>query len=383
VDSSEKRDLTQLLDLPQAEPPPDQDAAFSVEQPPLESIDHFENLDELPPLEWTEEPEAPNESGLPESPSFSKAELDTFESSPATDEGMPLTEPILDNWAEIETPSEATSEIESAPTIEFQSESFLETPPSTPEFDRPSDSAIPPLPNFETDLTSDAQESLPALASPQLSSLKDSLKQNQRTHFQSIDAAYPFHLRITGHLEPHLISRLERWVDEFSLGLTKSELDLQIASGRIFIPRISEYAGIYLIQNLRDSEADFSLLPADTEFEDAMSDPREKNTITHGGRAHPALEIPLYFGNHVDLGSQSILIDSIECSTLLEIYSPSPENTRVFREAQQELEREMRFKAYYRGADALYRAEISTEPMGLPSQVRITLRALAVKTAQS
>ena len=81
-----------------------------------------------------------------------------------------------------------------------------------------------------------------------------------------IAAAFPFTLKIDGKLTAEETEKLLTILARENMGFREVDLETQIAEGRILIPRISEYAGIVLIQALRGISAKMYFGPSDEIF---------------------------------------------------------------------------------------------------------------------
>src|SRR5262249_37607678 len=80
---------------------------------------------------------------------------------------------------------------------------------------------------------------------------------------QLVQVLVPYHLYLTGTFGPFERDKLLLFITENEIGLSSQDLDLQIRSGKVFFPRISEFAGIKLIQELRDSGLQFRFVASE------------------------------------------------------------------------------------------------------------------------
>ena len=124
-----------------------------------------------------------------------------------------------------------------------------------------------------------------------------------------VKAAYPYSLLILGRLRPTDSEKLLDILERENYGITKKDLETQLDSGKILLPRISEYAGVLIIQNLRDCGANMKLGPSDQIFSTIDTKNSEGDFIqsddqnSHAqaiyfGSDHPAEKIPILTGDH-------------------------------------------------------------------------------------
>ena len=85
-----------------------------------------------------------------------------------------------------------------------------------------------------------------------------------------VEAAYPFHLTIEGKLSPQEQSTLIEWLKANDAGIRDVELQPQFESGRVLLPRISEYVGIAIVQLLRTASVQMRLTPSPTDADDMV-----------------------------------------------------------------------------------------------------------------
>src|SRR5437764_1503439 len=70
-----------------------------------------------------------------------------------------------------------------------------------------------------------------------------------------VPTSFPFSLMIEGTLRPEEREKLIDLISREKFGIREVDLEPQLESGRILIPRISEYAGVLLVQALRNTQA--------------------------------------------------------------------------------------------------------------------------------
>ena len=76
----------------------------------------------------------------------------------------------------------------------------------------------------------------------------------------------PFSLMITGTFPDTDKEKLLEILSKNSFGIRGADLEPQFEAGKVLIPRISEYAGVMIVQALRDAPLEMTLAPADTVY---------------------------------------------------------------------------------------------------------------------
>ena len=345
ADGNPKKDLTGIFDLPQADPilsPGSEPGAdpFSSETA-IEKIDDFESIDQIGMMDHVPEPESTPE---PETSGFA----DSFPS---------VSEPEI-------APSEASAELFEN---NFTDTPIEEAPPIVSEsnFAEPIFTELPP----------------PEPSSDFLSEIKTYSEQaKQVRHEGSIH--YPFHLLIQGEFGPFERDKLLLFITENQIGISSSQLDLQLQAGRTLFPRISEYAGIKIIQELRDSGLQFSLTPSSRDDDETTLPQAVQNfhfESSPSTKTKSALiEIPVLPLSH-ELFNIYLEFDSIQVSQFLKAEMVEAEQSELFQEIVDRLLENLKQQARRLGGHALTRLERKTIPLRLPSQYQITIEASVLR----
>ncbi len=195
-----------------------------------------------------------------------------------------------------------------------------------------------------------------------------------------IKVFYPFHLKIQGKFGPFERDKLLLFISENPIGLNSSELDLQINSGRVFFPRISEYSAVKLIQDLRDSGLNFQLVPSDREADEGISDHslhfsydgQKQNTRTS------FVEIPVISST---LSPQPSFqqIEEISLIQFVRTEVIEIENSPIIQEVVERMIEALKQKARIKGGNALIDLRKEITPLRLPSQYQISLKANVIQ----
>jgi len=282
-----------------------------------------------------------------------------------------------------------------------------------PDFSAPSSSDITAPTSGATLGTSEITRQEPTSKTPTLDSIKE-YSESVNTAPPNVAASFPFTLRIDGRLTPQEAEKLIDVMNRENMGFREVDLEPQLAEGKILIPRISEYAGIVLIQALRGIQAKISfgaseLFEGDTE-ESLETRPASVFTKTeefstsntgHLGHAgysgHPGSSssgisggfpggypvespdaLPVTQGEDLpQLGvyqvSETLIVSGMLSTRSLESTS-SPEYASLL----EALMRELKFKAFRRKARGITLLKIQVTPLTLPTDHRITVSGTLV-----
>ena len=161
-------------------------------------------------------------------------------------------------------------------------------------------------------------------------------------------------------------------------------MDLQIQAGRVFFPRISEYAAIKLVQELRDSGLSFSLNPSDQENNISTANSSSKTFYYQNEQNVSASissnEIPIL--NEISVLSlkkpfqeiDEVSIVQFVKTELLEI-----ENSPIIQEVIERMTESLKQKARLKGGNALLNLKKEVLTLRLPSQYQISLTASVIQ----
>jgi hypothetical protein len=209
---------------------------------------------------------------------------------------------------------------------------------------------------------------------------------------QNLPVPYPFSLLITGHLTEREREKLVDVLTRENMGIREVELEPQFASGRILIPRISEYAGILLVQALRGTRAQLKLGPSDSIFatpetrdeptdESLLPAPNEfARSITPEGK-HPAETVRISADATIHDLPNPVLIDLVIVSTTLKSEMVEPRNSPKYQETLDALIRELKYRAHRKGAQAIINFSIDLTMLQLPSEYKLTVKGSAIQSA--
>jgi hypothetical protein len=211
----DKKDLTGILDLPQLDPVGD-DGAKAPEDPfavnelqPIEAIDSFESIDQIGMMDHEPPPE--------EAP------------------------PVMDPFEPMVTEAPSTMDVGPADLPD----PFAPTDPFTAQ-EAPVPDPAPPMDFLEE------FPSAPTIPAAPLEPIRSYAEKVKEAPF-SPGTRFHHHLLVSGEFDLFARDKLLLFITENDVGISSSELDFQVSAGRVLFSRISEFSGIKLIQDMRDS----------------------------------------------------------------------------------------------------------------------------------
>lgn len=201
---------------------------------------------------------------------------------------------------------------------------------------------------------------------------------------------YPFSVMIEGKLRAPDRSKLMDLLSSNKVGISEMDLEAQFHANRVLIPRISEYLGVLIIQALRDAPVTMKLAPADEVFTTVggseVSSLELKDygpshaTVFSSVPSHQAESIPIVSGQDEDVDQKVWeLIDAVSASAFLQSTMVEVERSLDFEEKTNSIKKELKFKAYQKGADAIVNFSMTLTPLSSPMQYRLIAIGTAVK----
>ena len=299
---------------------------------------------------------------------------------PPSEESAAAGTPAPDLTSEESAPADAPAALSETAPVEPSADDLTAEPAPTAE----------PGPGPVAEAVS-VSAAAPAPAPGPMDSVK-ALSENIQIAQAPVEAAYPFSLRIEGRLSAWEREKLIDLLTAENMGIREVDLEPQLEAGRILIPRISEYAGILLVQALRGTSAEISLGPSDQIFsseetrEDLSLPPAEsagrKVYVTPDDRAtesHPAERIPVVMEPELPGHPVFAVVDLVSASAGLSIQSVEAEKSPAYQDALEALKRELRYRAHRKGANAVVNFTAKLESLRLSSQYRLTVMGSAIR----
>ena len=298
---------------------------------PVETVQQFESLEEF----------AKSSTAIPDS------------SEPVQTETA-LPEPIrLDSVPE--TPALTGENIDPATSGGFGVPDYK---PETPTYAVSSSDSPPPTPNQAAQEVMENVRKFSETAEPA----------------PAVPAAYPFSLTINGPLAPEEKERLLDLLSRENMGIREVDLEPQFEAGRILIPRISEYAGVLLVQALRGTQARMRLYPSDSQ-----EDFHETSVVNaEPSGPHPAESLPITQAGAFPQFSQTRTIETVTASAALNVRAVEAQETPEFQDALESLKRELRYRAFRKGACGIIGFNFTLTTLNLPTRYRLTVSGDAV-----
>ena len=338
----EKKDLTGIMELPQLDPtqadgtPVEEDPFAVNELQPIEAIDAFESIDQI---------------GM-------------MDHEPSPEEQVDQVPPSEDPFQELSSLDQAPPE----PTLDFSTESVMD--------------ALPPMDFLSESPVAEFPTSEPTLTEKKLDTLNELRAYSERAKEAAFEPGVrnPFHLMIAGNFDLYSRDKLLLFITENEIGINSSDLDFQITSGRVLFPRISEFSGIKLIQDLRDSGLSFKLKASDRDQDETIPEDtsirfqyKEESRRSENQQKLPILPYS------ASINSEYQVIDSIQMVHYLRAEILEVEKSDLFQELLDRMTEALRRRAVLKGAHAITSLQHKITPLRLPSQYQLELTASLLK----
>lgn len=360
-EEEKKKDLTGIIDLTKASQASishqaGEDVQAPIEQAPIETVDSFESFDQFQKSGLTENPAPPETS--------------------STD--FPTTEPSVDSSNDFPpAPEFAAPGPEVTAPVEVSTPVFTSAPETSTQLGTSSkvitENQIYPNPPVSFGDTS------PQLT-PQAQGM-DQVKSYSESVSASARSQQSFVWSLNGYLTNLEKAKLKEIVIKENLGLTAEEIDLQLKAGRVRLPRISEYVGVHLIQTFRDAKADMKLLPVQDE-DQTMLAAESKSSIHLMDEAQllgAAAHIPLTSGEILPEFRDWEIVDTLTASIGLTSHAVEIEKTDTYSQAIDALKKEMRLRAFHKGASAIILFSIQMIRLSLPTHYKVFAVGTAIR----
>jgi hypothetical protein len=364
-----KKDLSGIFQLP---PDPSDGKATSADgeenlnfEKKIEKIDSFESLDQLGPLDHpvethTASPEDDFPVSLPSEGEISESFSQDENKASASEAVFSSDEPIAeeDDFASLTSDAKAAAH---------------DADPFAPDFGLSHSTSSVSEPD-----TTDSEKMLDGLRHYSEKAQENALR--EKAVAREAEIFHPFHLHIQGNFDVYAQDKLMLFITEHQIGISSSDLSLQIKSSRVLFPRISEYAGIKLIQLLRDSGLTFSLKESEQYTEVANDEGIQYHYSGEGRRKTDveALDLPILSGHPTALALYQE-IDSVRADQFVKAEMIEFEKSEILQNVIERMTEALKKKAALKGAHALGKLKQTITPLRLPSQYQISLEASVLK----
>lgn len=202
----------------------------------------------------------------------------------------------------------------------------------------------------------------------------------------AVQAALPFSLLVEGHLSPQEKEKLLDIINRHDMGIRELDLEPQLDEGRILIPRISEYAGVLLVQALKSSAAKMRLGPSDKIFLSSQTEPdhlhlgsQEIKVTSSVVPTHPAERVVLTSQSHLPNLEHFLVVDLVTASAAIRSGAVEAELSTEYQDTLEALQRELKFKAFRKGATAVINFNAQLTALSPPTHYRLMVMGSAVR----
>jgi hypothetical protein len=341
------------------------------------------SLNDLSKSTASDDPFVSNEGSATPEPAFEGA-FSSAQSEAAPIEVFESLEELSKTALPDEPPS---SQSLMAPAVEFDDEPALAEPVIGAATETPEPSVLPEHPEHSE------HPEHPELSEPKASIARIRSYAEQVTPNKGpVQAAYPFSVLINGFLEPYERAKLLDVLSRENFGIREVDLEPQFESGRVLIPRISEFAAVLLVQALRGTRAELKCGPSDSIFSTkdtqdlkssaAITEKKIINKLLEGA-SHPAELIPVIADASVPGVGEYEIIDTLTASASLKTNVVEAETSPEYQEILEALQRKLKYMAYRKGAVAVVRFAVQLTPLFLPSRYKVLVMGEAVRPVEA
>ncbi|MBN19941.1 MAG: hypothetical protein CL678_01550 [Bdellovibrionaceae bacterium] len=313
--------------------------------------------------------------------SFDEPDLPDFNSEPQ-EEDLPdssFDSPLENDFDSFET-QESTEPSDSADDLDInESDEFNKFEPAQLTQTQSSEEPLPE----ETPLPVAAE---PLSAQSALENIKEMSDQSAIGQPQ-IQAAYPFSLEIHGKLTSLEQEKLLTLIKKHQMGFRELDLEPQFERGQVLLPRISEYAGVLIVQSLKEANAQFRLAPSEeiyateSTFKDQSPEPLNvltENIHSIGTDKESLKNFPVTSGNSFPRNATVKILGPIEVSATLTSTVVEVDLSSEYLDLVQSLKRKLKIKAIQQGANGITHYFLDLKQLSMTQHYRITVQGIAV-----
>lgn len=217
-----------------------------------------------------------------------------------------------------------------------------------------------------------------SLVPPGMDEIKDYSERSRESPYAT-QQRVSFHLWMNGKFDPFARDKLLLFINDNPIGLNSMELDRQINASRVMFPRISEFAGIKLIQDLRDCDLSFKLLPSSRDEDEVL--PEAENlriSLDFQSIGSPGPALTIIPDESIDQ-KLWLAFDSIHLVQFLKAEILEVERSDLFQNLIDRMLISLKRKAEIKGATAIGQVKHELKSLRLPSQYQVELRATLYK----
>jgi hypothetical protein len=218
---------------------------------------------------------------------------------------------------------------------------------------------------------------------PVLDQVKDYSEKIGESPSATVAAAFPFTLKIIGKLSVEEQERISEIISRENFGFREMDLEPQFAAGKLLIPRISEFAGVMLIQALRGTAGKIEFYPSDSEpLTESYSDTSTSDSFSPSSLKldEPQAEsLPVTTGESLPQFPVTQIIDTVTATTTLHINAVEFQSSPQYQEALDALQREIKYKAHRKGAIGVTHYKVELSALSFPTRYRLMVTGSAIK----
>lgn len=398
--SEEKKDMTSLVEVAKREPliVPEGEGSL-LEVPPVEQVTdaEFGNLDELS-RDSQQSSQAPSE--------MAEAAIEALPAIDATSE--PLAEPEPEPMAmEVLSPLTSPDEVAAVDSVEPVETPLMPEQQGLQNETLPSEMAAPMQPEFPNEPVVEPpaqfQKAQPLSPAPEKKQDLDGVKKFGESFaigHPRVEASPPFSVMVTLKYSEEMEKQIRDILSAEDYGVRFEEIKVQLKSGKMLIPKISEFAAVNLAQKLRELVDDIQMglsneifqaknrLESDSDFENILFEFETLDLHSEEVKdlgAEPQSERDLFTTNLSTVEGFRVtrILSAVSASKILPV-EIAEESQRVKLELESEaLTRDLVTKAFQLGAHGVIGLSFSLKTVELqtPDGKRKAMRLWAMGTA--
>ena len=177
-------------------------------------------------------------------------------------------------------------------------------------------------------------------------------------------------------------------------GIREIDIEPQLDCGKILIPRISEYAGVLLVQALRDLPVKMRLGPSNEIYQkepdsddgtlelprpETYSESREQDNASATPRVG-AESLPITSEDTIPQFPSFSVMDTLLASATLRSRVVEAEESDEYKRIVENLKQEIRYKAFHKGASGVIRFKVELTSLKSQSHYRVLATGVAIRT---
>ena len=270
--------------------------------------------------------------------------------------------------------------------------------PSTPS--APTPSPKPPTPATKPQSSSPSptsQTSSPSASTPNkpptppLEKVRQFAENHPSVAPKAVPASFPFSVLIEGPLTPAEQEKLMDLLTRENMGIREMDMEPQLQAGRVLIPRVSEYAAVLLVQALRNISAKMRVGPSDQIFSSQAAQKADPQTPTEGesqeqimkfalGPEHLAEKLPMTQESSLPNMPSYSVIDTLSATATVKAKWVAHDQSYEYQSLIEALQKELKYKAFHRGAQAIVSFRIQLTPISASQDYRLLALGTAIKS---